>query len=162
MPDVSRPDVSGMVMADLRTLVGQEIGVSQWVTVTQEMVTKFAEATRDLEWMHIDVERSRRESPYKGTIVQGFLAMSLVIEWTYELKFMTRDFDYALNYGADRLRFTSVMPTGCRLRGRFTLADVKPRGEGQLVKLHCVVEMEGSEKPAVVMDWLAYWIPKAA
>lgn len=155
-------DVTAMKMADLKDLVGQEVGVTKWVTVTQEMVTKFAEATRDLEWMHIDVERSQRESPYKGTIVQGFLAMSLVIEWTYELKFMTSDFDYALNYGADRLRFTNVMPTGCRLRGRFKLASVTPRGEGQLVKLNCIVEMENAEKPAVILDWLAYWIPKKA
>ncbi len=155
-------DVTAMKMADLKDLAGQEIGVTKWVTVTQEMVTKFAEATRDLEWMHIDVERSETESPYKGTIVQGFLAMSLVIEWTYELKFMTGDFDYALNYGADRLRFTSVMPTGCRLRGRVKLAAVTPRGEGQRVKLNCIVEMENSEKPAVILDWLAYWIPKKA
>jgi len=153
-------DVQSIPMAELHRHVGQEIGVSGWVTVTQEMVTKFAEATRDLEWMHIDVERSKRESPYGGTIVQGFLAMSLVIEWTHELKFMTWDFDYALNYGADRLRFTAVMATGCRLRGRFSLAAVTPRGEGQLLKLHCVVEMEGSEKPAAVLDWLVFWIPK--
>jgi acyl dehydratase len=153
-------DVQSISMAELHRHVGQEIGVSEWVTVTQEMVTKFAEATRDLEWMHIDVERSKRESPYKGTIVQGFLAMSLVIEWTYELNFKTRDFDYGLNYGCDRLRFTALMMTGCRLRGRFTLSSVTPRSQGQLVKLHCVVEMEGSAKPAVVMDWLVLWIPK--
>ena len=154
--------VTQLPMSELHTLVGQELGVSDWVTVTQEMVCKFAEATRDLEWMHIDAERSKRESPYGTTIVQGFLAMSLVIEWTYELGLTSSDFDYALNYGADRLRFTNVMLTGCRLRGRFTLASVTPRGEGQLVKLHCVVEMEGSKKPAVVMDWLCYWIPKKA
>lgn len=149
-------------MSELHRLAGQEIGVSDWVTVTQEMVTKFAEATRDLEWMHIDVERSRRESPYGGTIVQGFLAMSLIIEWLHERGFASADFDHALNYGAERVRFTSVMPTGCRLRGRFTLAGVTPRREGQLVKLRCVVELEGSEKPAVVMDWLTFWIPRAA
>ena len=160
-PTASSP-ISQLPMAQLHTLVGQELGVSDWVTVTQEMVCKFAEATRDLEWMHIDAERSKRESPYGGTIVQGFLAMSLVIEWTYELGLTSADFDYALNYGADRLRFTSVMPTGCRLRGRFRLQSVTPRGEGQLVKLNCTVEMEGAEKPAVVMEWLAFWIPKQA
>jgi len=73
-------DVQAISMAELHQHVGKEVGVSDWVPVTQEMVTKFAEATRDLEWMHIDVERARRQSPYKGTIVQGFLAMSLVIE----------------------------------------------------------------------------------
>ena len=153
-------DLKNTPMSELANHVGEEIGVTEWMTVTQEMVTKFAEATHDPDWMHVDVERSKRESPYKGTIAQGFLAMSLVIDFTHQLGFVTPDFDYALNYGADRVRFTTVMPTGCRLRGRFTLASATPRGEGLLVKLACVVEMEGSAKPAVVMDWLAYWFAK--
>ncbi len=153
-------DVSKTKMAELPSLVGQEIGVTEWVTVTQEMVTKYAEATRELDWMHIDVERCRKESPYGGTIVQGFLPISLIVEWINELKFTASDLDHALIYGTDRARITSVMLTGCRLRGRFTLASVSPRGDGQLIKMHCVVEMEDAEKPAAVVDWLTYWIPK--
>lgn len=153
-------DSTKIDMSELHKLIGREIGVTEWVTVTQDMVTAFARVTRDLEWMHMDVERSKAQSPYRGTIVQGFLAMSLIIEWTHELKLLTRDFDYALNYGSDRVRFTSVMPTGCKLRGRFVLGNVTPRGEGQLIKLLCTIEMEGSEKPAAVVEWLAYWIPK--
>ncbi|MEZ0213510.1 MAG: MaoC family dehydratase [Xanthobacteraceae bacterium] len=154
-------DVQNLTAKDLHRFVGEEIGVSEWITVTQDMVTGFATATRDLEWMHVDAERSKRESPYGNTIVQGFLAMSLIIDFFHQMGFVTPDMDYSLNYGADRVRFTAVMITGCRLRGRASLKSIEDRGGGRhLMKLACIVEMEGSDKPAVVMDWITYWFEK--
>lgn len=154
-------DVQNLRIDDLSQFIGREIGVSEWRTVTQEMVTGFANATHDRDWMHVDVERSRQESPYGATIAQGFLAMSLIIDFVHQLGFQTPDMDYALNYGADRVRFTAVMITGCRLRGRAVLKSLERRADGHyLMKLECTVEMEGSAKPAVIMDWLTYWFEK--
>lgn len=138
--------------------VGKPIGTSPWVTLTQGMVDEFANSTRDPDWMHVDVERSRRESPYKGTIVQGFLMLSLVIDLSHQMGMVPRGTSYALNYGLDRVRFTSVVMTGSRLRTHATLTAVTPRGEkGVLFKTEHRMEIEGQEKPGVVADWLVLW-----
>lgn len=139
-------------------LIGRELAVSDWVTVTQDMVDKFADATKDPDWMHVDVARSERESPYGGTIVQGFLNMSLVIYFTHTLKLQPGDTVYGLNYGIDRARFLTPVRTGTRVRDRFVLTDFTARGEGRyLMKSTHTIEAEGEDKPAAVVDWLALW-----
>jgi acyl dehydratase len=138
--------------------VGRAIGVSPWVTIDQAMVDGFANSTHDPDWMHVDVERSRRESPYRGTIVQGFLMLSLLIDLSHQIGLVPKGTSYALNYGLDRVRFTSVVLTGARVRTHATLAAVEPRGEGRtLFKAHHRMEVEGQEKPSMVADWLTLW-----
>lgn len=139
-------------------LIGQDLVVSDWVTLTQDMVDKFADATKDPDWMHVDVARSERESPYGGTIVQGFLNMSLVIYFSHTLDFQPKDTVYGLNYGIDRARFLTPVRTGTRVRDHVALTGFTPRGEGRyLMKSTHTIEAEGEEKPAAVIDWLVLW-----
>ena len=143
-------------VADGAQHVGEELAVSDWTTLTQEQVDMFATATKDPDWMHVDVERSRAESPYGATIVQGFLMMSLVIHLTHATATEPAGVAYGLNYGMDRVRFTSVVTVGSRVRSRIKLLDVAPRGEGRyLYKTQHYLEVEGQEKPAMVADWLS-------
>ena len=145
-------------IATARQYIGKELFVSDWTVITQEMVTGFAAATLDPDWMHVDVERSRRESPYGGTIVQGFLMQSLVIYFTHVAGLQPSDTAYGLNYGMDKVRFLAPVPTGARVRDRITLTDFQERSPGRyLQKSTHTIELEGSDKPAVVADWLALW-----
>ncbi len=141
-----------------KSLVGQEIHLSDWVTITQEMVTGFAATTLDPDWMHVDVARSRRESPYGETIVQGFLMQSLIIYFTHKGAAQPSDVAYGLNYGMDKVRFLVPVRTGSRVRDRITLTGFDERAPGRyLQRSHHVVEVEGETKPAVVADWLTLW-----
>jgi len=135
--------------------VGEELAVSDWTTLTQNQVDLFATATKDPDWMHMDVERSRAQSPYGTTIVQGFLMMSLVIHLTHETNTEPDGVAYGLNYGMDRVRFTSVVKVGSRVRSRIKLLSVTPRSHGRyLYKTQHYLEVEGQDKPAMVADWL--------
>ena len=145
-------------VADGQKHVGEELAISDWTTLTQEQVVMFASATKDPDWMHIDVERSRTESPYETTIVQGFLMMSLVIHLTHETASQPDGVVYGLNYGMDRVRFTSVVTVGSRVRTRIKLLEVTPRGEGRfLYKTQHYLEVKSQEKPAMVAEWLALY-----
>jgi acyl dehydratase len=145
-------------IATARQYIGKELFVSDWTVITQEMVTGFATATLDPDWMHVDVERSRRESPYGGTIVQGFLMQSLIIYFTHVAELQPSDTAYGLNYGMDKVRFLAPVPTGSRVRDRITLTDFQERSPGRyLHKSTHTIELEGSDKPAVVADWLVLW-----
>ncbi|MBS9721306.1 MaoC family dehydratase [Tianweitania sp. BSSL-BM11] len=133
---------------DLPALAGQEIGVSEWVLIDQERVDRFAEATGDFQWIHVDVERATRERG--GTVAHGYLTLSLVpglIEklLTYE------DVSHTINYGADRLRFTAPVPVGKRVRIRKVIKTVEPRAGGLQYLAEITVEIEDEEKPALVM-----------
>lgn len=134
---------------DLPTLVGQEIGVSDWILIDQDRVNRFADATGDFQWIHVDVERAKRERG--GTVAHGYLTLSLVpglIEnlLTYE------DLSFNLNTGADRLRFTAPVMVGKRVRARQTLKALEPRGDGLQLTAEIKVEIEGEDKPALVME----------
>lgn len=150
-------------MIDFRTdnlaaHIGRELFVSDWLAITQEQVTGFADATLDRDWMHVDVERSKRESPYKGTIVQGFLMQSLVIHFTHQAGLQPKDTEYGLNYGMERVRFLLPVPTGARVRDRITLTDFHERSPGRFLQRSThTLELEGSDKPAMVADWLVLW-----
>jgi len=153
--------MAGLTQANAMTRIGEEIVVTDWLTITQDMVDGFAGATLDPDWMHIDVERSRTESPFGDTIVQGFLVSSLVIYFSHENGVLPHDAAYGLNYGIDRARYLAPVVTSSRVRDRITLTSCEDRGEGRLLmKTHHVIELEGSEKPAAVVDWLALTYPK--
>jgi acyl dehydratase len=140
---------------EVRTAVGSEIGVSDWLTVAQERIDRFAEATGDFQWIHVDAERARRELPGGRTIAHGYLTLSLV---PLLLKGVLRHegLRNSLNYGSNRVRFTTPVPAGGRIRGRVRLAaavDAPP--DGLRVTYQTTVEIEGSERPACVAETIA-------
>jgi acyl dehydratase len=139
---------------DLQNRVGEEISISDWLTVTQERIDQFAKAIDDYQWIHVDVEKAKRELPYKNTIAHGFLTMSLLSRFLYE----AMEFGPArmgLNYGMNRLRFVSPVPTGSRLRARFKLKKYEAvDDEGVQMTWDVTVELEGQAKPALVAEWL--------
>jgi len=138
---------------DLETRVGQEVGVSPWVEITQERIDTFAKAIGDFQWIHVDPERAKN-SPFGKTIAHGFLTLSLLSNLS-EQTFSFSDRRMGINYGLNRVRFTSPVPVGSRVRARFTLAKFeKIEGNGVQVTWNTVVEIEGAAKPALVAEWL--------
>src|SRR5437773_237122 len=112
-------------IAELRSLVGQEVGISDWFTVTQALIDAFADATKDRQWIHIDTERARTESPFRTTIAHGFLTLSLLSYLHGQAVEVRDDFNMAINYGLNRVRFPSPVPAGSRLRARSTLQSIE-------------------------------------
>jgi acyl dehydratase len=137
-------------MEELRSLIGQEAGVSDWVSVTQEMINRFAELSGDDQWIHVDVERARKETPFGTTIAHGFLTVSLLSQLSRQAVDVRGDFKMRINYGFNRLRFVSPVPAGSRVRARFTPQKVTDNEVTWLV----TVEVEGQQKPALVAEWL--------
>ena len=139
----------------VKQMVGQEVAVTEWFTMTQDRVQQFADATLDHQWIHVDVERAKRESPFKAPIAHGFLTLSLLAHFMEEAVTIQQKFSLAVNYGMNKVRFVSPVKVGARIRARFVLAatrDVEPRGlEAQY---NATVEVEGSEKPVCVAEWL--------
>ncbi len=139
----------------VKQMVGQEVAVTDWFTMTQDRVQQFADATLDHQWIHVDVERAKRESPFKTPIAHGFLTLSLLAHFMEEAVTIKQKFSLAVNYGINKMRFVSPVKVGARIRARFVLAaakDVEPNGlEAQY---NTTVEIEGSEKPACVAEWL--------
>jgi len=143
-----------MTLEDLRARVGQEIGVSDWRTITQSQIDQFAEVSGDHQWIHIDQDRARRESPYGTTIAHGFLTVSLLSQLINEAVIIDGTFKLRVNYGFNRLRFTGAVPSGARIRARFTLQAVKDVEGGVELTWLSTVDVEGRDKPALVAEWL--------
>lgn len=139
---------------EMKSLVGSEIGSSEWFELTQERVNDFADATLDHQWIHIERERAARESPFGGTIAHGFLTLSLLPNLAAETFKVQGDFRMGINYGLNRLRFPSPVPVGSRLRARFALQSVEEVAGGYQVTLAVTVEVEGASKPALVAEWV--------
>jgi acyl dehydratase len=139
---------------ELRGLVGQEIGASDWLEVSQAMIDAFAELTGDRQWIHIDAERARRESPYGSTIAHGFLTLSHVSQLHKQVVQIQGDHTRAINYGFNRVRFPTAVPAGARIRVRSTLDSVEEISGGAQLTWGVVVEIEGQPKPAVVAEWI--------
>jgi len=138
---------------DLEHRVGEEVGVSPWVEVTQERIDTFARAIEDFQWIHVDAARARA-SPFGGTIAHGFLTLSLLSHLA-ERTFSFSGRRMGVNYGLNRVRFTSPVPSGSRVRARFTLQKFERLADGGIqVTWDTVVEREGSDKPALVAEWL--------
>jgi acyl dehydratase len=138
----------------LKQLVGSEAGVSEWTTISQEMIDRFAALTGDTQWIHVDVERARLESPFGTTIAHGFLTMSLMSRMVHEAVEVRGDFKLRVNYGFNKLRFPSPVPAGARVRGRISVNSVRDVEGGSEVNWGVVIEIEGREKPAVAAEWL--------
>ena len=138
---------------DLEHRVGEEVGVSPWVEVSQERIDTFAKAINDFQWIHVDPVRAK-SSPFGGTIAHGFLTLSLLSHLS-ERTFGFSDRKMGVNYGLNRVRFTSPLPSGSRVRARFTLQKFEKLADGGIqVTWNTVVEREGSDKPVLVAEWL--------
>jgi len=137
-------------LEELRTLLGQEAGVSEWLTISQEMIDRFADLTNDHQWIHVDVERAARESRFGTTVAHGFLTLSLLSQLMHQAVEVQGDFKMLINYGFNRIRFVSPVPVNSRIRARLA---VKSINENEVTWL-TTVEVEGAEKPAIVAEWL--------
>lgn len=139
---------------DLRPFVGREVYVSEWLTMTQERINLFAEATGDFQWIHVDVERAKRESPFGATIAHGFLTLSLLAKFSTESVLIRRK-KSAVNYGLNKVRFISPVTVGARIRGHGVLAALEPITGGAQLTWDGTVEIEGSDRPACVAQSIA-------
>lgn len=140
-------------IAELTERVGQEVGTSDWLEVSQERINQFAETTEDRQWIHIDVERAARESPFKETIAHGFLSLSL-LSALGKGAMSVGGVRMGINYGLNRVRFVSPVPAGARIRGRFTLATIEEIKGGVQATWNVTIERDGREKPCCVAEWL--------
>ena len=140
-------------IADLDGKVGQELAVSPWVEVTQDRIDQFAKATGDFQWIHVDLERAR-QSPFGSTIAHGFLTLSMLPMLT-EAAFTISDRTMGINYGLNKVRFTSPVPSGSKIRGRFTLAKLEPLDGGVQTTWTVVIEREGGDKPAMIAETIS-------
>jgi len=140
----------------LRDLVGQELGPSSWIDVTQERIDAFASATDDHQWIHVDSERAAG-GPFGGTIAHGFLTLSLCIPILEEL--LPRRGRMGVNYGVDRVRFPAPVPSGSRVRGRLRVVSVDDVPQGERATIEATVECEGVEKPVCVAELLVLTVP---
>ena len=138
-------------MEELKTLIGQEVAVTDWISVTQERVNLFADATGDHQWIHLDVERSRKESPFGGTIAHGFLTLSLLPMMIQSAVTMPAT-KLAVNYGLNKVRFPAPVPVGSRIRGRMTLLEVEDIEGGVQIVWKVAMEREGGDKPVCVAE----------
>lgn len=139
---------------ELLARLGQEVGVSEWVEVTQQMIDRFADLTDDHQFIHVDPDLAAK-SPFGGTIAHGFLILSMLAKLGRSAHFALQGVVMGVNYGFDKVRMVSPVKSGKRIRGRFTLKGLTERAPGQwLSTLGVVVEIEGEEKPAVFADWL--------
>jgi len=141
--------------ATLQHMIGQEIGVSQWHTISQDDVNAFADITRDHQFIHIDEEKAA-ETPFGGTIAHGFLSLSMLSYFAENgCGVVLEDAKIGINYGFDKVRFLQPVRVGSRIRGRATLMSSQEKSSGQfLIKVGVTVEIEGLEKPALMAEWL--------
>ena len=138
-----------------KTLIGTEVGVSNWITVDQDMIDTFAKTTHDEQWIHVDPERAAAETPFGGTIAHGFLTLSLASRFAYDCFAMMPGQVMGINYGMNKLRFLMPVRAGSKLRGRFTLKDVTARSATDLLRTNTLtIEIDGEDTPALVAEWL--------
>ena len=140
--------------ADMKAHVGEKIGSSGWITVDQAMIDKFADATGDHQWIHVDVDRAKREMPGGTTIAHGFLTLSLLAglaHQTHDIRKRSR----GINYGSDRVRFTAPVPAGSRVRLHQTLTKVEDIKGGVRMTFDSQMEIEGQDRPALVAETIA-------
>ncbi|MFN0263248.1 MaoC family dehydratase [Tepidamorphus sp. 3E244] len=143
---------------DFHALVGQEVAVSDWVTIDQDRIDHFADATGDPQWIHVDVERAKAESPFGSTIAHGFLTVSL-LALLFESVVELPPEGMGVNYGLNKVRFTHPVRAGERVRGRFTLVSASDLEPGVHLEWAVIVEIENRDKPACVIEWLTRRYP---
>jgi acyl dehydratase len=135
----------------LPTLVGTEIGVSDWVQIDQDRINKFADATGDHQWIHLDVERAKKELPGGKTIAHGYLTLSL-IPWLTGGFLKVEGVTRGINYGSNKVRFTNMVPVGSRVRARSKMLSVEPKSGGMQITNEVTIEIEGQQRPACVAE----------
>jgi acyl dehydratase len=139
---------------ELQKRVGEEVAVSPWLAISQERIDTFAKAIDDFQYIHVDPQRAKA-SPFGGTVAHGFLTLSLLSHLS-EQTVSYSDRRMGVNYGLNRVRFTSPVPAGARVRARFTLSKYEPiESNGVQVTWTTVIEIEGKDKPAMVAEWIA-------
>jgi acyl dehydratase len=138
----------------LRSLVGREAGTSDWLVIDQPMIDAFAQVSGDRQWIHTDPRRAKTESRFGRTIAHGFLTLSLLSRLSHEAIEVSGDFGMRINYGLNKLRFPSPVPEGSRIRARFAVQSVEDIEGGHQVIWLVTVELEGSQKPALVAEWV--------
>ena len=139
---------------EIRSRIGTEVGVSDWLTIGQDRIDAFAEATEDRQFIHVDAEAAAR-TPFGSTVAHGFLSLSLLSRMGAQAMLIPDGLKMAVNYGLDRVRFIAPVRSGQRIRGRFVLDSIEERTPGQLLVRHTVtVEIEGVDKPALTAQWL--------
>jgi acyl dehydratase len=150
-----------LTLSQLGEHVGRELGVSGWVVIEQSRIDAFAACTGDFQWIHVDVERAKRESPFRSPVAHGYLILAMIASLSMEVGIIPKDAAAGLNYGIDKVRFLAPVPAGARVRLRVSLIGVEPREGGQtLMKTRNTLEVEGSEKPALIAETLALLIPE--
>ncbi|HWQ37548.1 MAG TPA: MaoC family dehydratase [Burkholderiales bacterium] len=147
------PRVELSSLEQLEQSVGAQLAVSDWVEVTQQMIDKFAEATGDHQWIHVDAARAKRESPFGTTIAHGFLTLSLLSRFLNDAVIFGGS-KLGVNYGLNRLRFTAPVPVGSRLRARFAVKELEHIEGGAQITWDVKVEREGTAKPVLVAEWV--------
>ena len=147
-------------LSDLQNYIGKEIGISEWIEITQDRIDSFGEVTEDMQWIHVNPEMSRKHSPYKTTVAHGFLVLSLGPKITYETM-QIQNVAMGVNYGLNKVRFTSATPVGAFVRGKITLSEYKEIPGGARYTMQITFEIKGQEKPACVAEWIgqAYATP---
>jgi acyl dehydratase len=141
-------------LAEIRSRIGEEVGVSNWLEIDQQRIHAFAEATEDRQFIHVDPDAAAK-TPFGQTIAHGFLSLSMLSRMAAEGLLVPDSIKMAVNYGLDRVRFIAPVKSGKRIRGRFRLDSVDEKAPGQLLLRHTVtVEIEGEEKPALTAEWL--------
>jgi acyl dehydratase len=147
--------VETISLEKVQASVGTEVGVSPWRVVSQTIIDKFADATDDHQFIHVDPERAARETPFGGTIAHGFLLLSLLSAMTFETLPEIEGQSMGINHGFDKVRFQAPVKSGARIRARFVLADVNARPSGWVQTSYDVtIEIENSPKPALTARWL--------
>ncbi len=141
-------------LEELKDYVGKELGLTEWMTMEQERINSFAEATEDMQWIHTDPKRSAAFSPYKKTVAHGFLVLSLASKISYDA-FSIENIVMGVNYGLDKVRFPNATKSDAKLRGRVSLMAYDAIPGGAKYKMKIVFELEGEEKPACVAEFLA-------
>jgi acyl dehydratase len=142
-------------LSDVKDIVGTEVGLSAWIAVDQTMIDAFADATQDHQFIHVDPERARAETPFGGTIAHGFLTLSLLSAMNYDCLPKIREQTMGINYGFEKVRFMSPVKPGNRIRGHFVLTEARFRGAGMIMLTYEVtVEIEDERKPALTATWI--------
>ncbi len=145
-------------LADVSKHIGEDLGASEWVLIDQERVNKFADATGDHQWIHIDVERAKRELPTQGTIAHGYLTLSLIpflASKISRIDGVTR----GINYGSNKVRFTNMVPVGSRVRARSKIVAAEPKGPGLQITNEITIEIEGQDRPACIAETISIVYP---
>jgi acyl dehydratase len=154
--------LAGYRLATIHEFIGRELGISDWLTIDQDRIDQFAACTDDRQWIHVDVDRARRESPFGITIAHGYLTLALVARFGYEIGVLPADVSQAFNYGVERARFLAPVKAGSRVRARVELLGAEKKEAGRvLLTLRYTIEIEGESRPAMIAEILALLLPQS-